>query len=104
MDNEHEKRLTETEARSKSNEHRLNEHDDRFGELERRQNDLGELVGTVKVLVDREERMENDVKEIKTDVKNLTAKPGQRWEALVEKIILAITAGIVGFFLSQIGL
>ncbi len=104
MDNEHEKRLTETEERSKSNTHRLDEHDERFSEMEKRQNDLGELVSTVKVLADREERMENDVKEIKGDLKDIKAKPGERWEALIEKIILAVTAGVVGFFLSQIGL
>ncbi len=97
MDLEHEKRLTEVESRSKSNMHRLDE-------VEKRQDDLDELVSTVKVLAIKEQNVENDVKEIKSDVKTLTNKPGQRWDGLVDKIFLTIAAAIVGFFLSKIGL
>ncbi|EGC8431273.1 hypothetical protein H9185_001152 [Listeria monocytogenes] len=97
MDLEHEKRLTEVEERSKSNTHRLDD-------MERRQDNLDDLVSTVKVLVVREEAVENDVKEIKNDVKSLTNKPGQRWDNLMDKIILVIASAIVGFILAQIGL
>lgn len=97
MDMEHERRLTEVEERSKSNTHRLDD-------MERRQDNLDELVGTVKVLAVREEAVENDVKEIKSDVKSLTSKPGQRWDNLVDKVILAIAAAVVGFVLAQLGL
>ena len=97
MDLEHEKRLTACEERSKSNSHRLEE-------VERRQDNLDELVGTVKTLADREQRVENDVKEIKADVKEINGKPGRMWESLVEKVIWAIVAGVIGFFLAQIGL
>ena len=97
MDLQHEQRLTEVEARSKSNAHRLDA-------MEKRQNNLDELVGTVKALAVREENMENDVKEIKSDVKELTGKPGKRWEAIVEKTIGLLVAAIVGFLLAKIGL
>lgn len=97
MDLEHEKRLTEVEERSKSNSHRLDD-------MERRQDNLDELVGTVKVLAVREENVENDVKEIKSDVKSLANKPAQRWDSLMEKIILTIAAAVVGFILAQIGI
>ena len=97
MDLEHEKRLTEVEARSKSNAHRLDD-------VERRQNNLDELVGTVKTLADREQRVENDVKEIKADVKEINGKPAKMWESLVEKVIWAVVAGVIGFFLARIGL
>ena len=97
MDLEHERRLTEVEERSKSNTHRLDE-------VEKRQDTLDELVGTVKVLATREEVVESDVKEIKSDVKNLTLKPAKRWDSLVEKIIMTVTAAIVGFLLAKIGL
>ena len=91
-----EHRLTEVEGRSKSNTHRLDE-------LERRQDNLDDLVSTVKVLAVREEAVENDVKEIKNDVKSLTSKPGKMWESMVEKIILTIAAAVIGFILAQIG-
>lgn len=97
MDFEHEKRLTEVEERSKSNSHRLDD-------VERRQDNLDDLVSTVKVLAVREENVETDVKEIKSDVKSLTSKSGQRWDSLVDKIILTVAAAIVGFILAQIGL
>ena len=92
-----EHRLTEVEERSKSNTHRLDD-------LEQRQNDLDELVGVVKVLADREGRVEEDVREIKSEVKTLTAKPGQKWEKLWEVILTVVAGAVVGFILAKIGL
>lgn len=97
MDLDHEKRLTEVEERSKSNSHRLYE-------VEKRQDNLDELVSTVKVLAVREENVESDVKEIKSDVKSLTSKPGQRWDSLVEKVLMMVVAAVVGYILAQVGL
>ena len=97
MDFEHEKRLTEVEERTKSNTHRIDD-------LEKRQDNLDELVGTVKVLAVREENVETDVKEIKNDVKSLTNKSGQRWDGLVDRIIMTIVAAIVGFILAKFGM
>lgn len=92
-----EHRLTVVEDRSKANEHRIDN-------LEKRQDNLDELVSTVKVLAVREENVENDVKEIKTDVKALNEKPAKKWEGLVDKIILTIAAAVIGFLLSKIGM
>ena len=97
MDLDHERRLTGVEERAKSNSHRLDE-------VEKRQDNLDELVSTVKVLAVREESVENDVKEIKTDVKKLTDKPGQRWDGMISEIIKLLIAGVVGFALSRIGM
>ena len=96
MDMEHERRLTEVEQRSKSNMKRLDD-------IERRQDNLDELVSTVKVLAVREEQVESDVKEIKSDVKNLTAVPGKRWESLIEKVITVLVGGILGYALTHLG-
>ena len=96
MDFEHEKRLTEIEERPKSNSHRIDS-------LEKRQDNLDELVGTVKVLAVREENVETDVKEIKSDVKSLTGKSGKLWDGMVEKIIMLVVAAVIGFILAKIG-
>lgn len=96
MDLEHEKRLTEVEARSKSNAHRLDA-------VEEKQNDLSELVGTVKVLATKEAQVEADVKEIKDDVKILTNKPGKRWELIVTESIKLLVVAILGFLLAKLG-
>jgi predicted nucleic acid-binding Zn-ribbon protein len=89
-----EHRLTEVEDRSKSNQHRLDE-------LEKRQDNLDDLVSTVKVLAVREETVENDVKEIKEDVKKLAFKPGQMWDSLVKQVVTALVAALVGYFVAQ---
>ena len=97
MDLQHEERLTKVEERSKSNSHRLDE-------MEKRQDNLDDLVSTVKVLAVREENVENDVKEIKNDVKSMKDKPGQRWDNLIDKIIWAVAAAVIAFLLARIGL
>ena len=97
MEKEFEHRLTEVEERSKSNKHRLDS-------MEKRQADLEELTSTVKVLAVREEAVESDVKEIKSDVKSLTSKPGKRWDNLVTQIISIIVAALAGFIMAKIGL
>lgn len=92
-----EHRLTEVEERSKSNSHRLDE-------VEQRQDNLEKLTSTVEVLAVREKNVEADVKEIKTDVKNLSDKPGKRWDNFVDKIMWAVAAALIAYFLSKIGL
>ena len=96
MEIEFEHRLTEVEERSKSNKHRLDE-------VEKRQDNLDDLVSTVKVLAVREENVENDVKEIKSDVKSLTGKPAKKWDNLVNQVISILVAGVVGFILAKFG-
>ena len=96
MESVDEHRLTSIEDKVESNTNRINE-------LEKRQDDLDELVSTVKVLAVREENVENDVKEIKSDVKSLTSKPGKRWDSLIDKIIITIAAAILGFILARLG-
>ena len=97
MDVQFEHRLTTVEDRSKSNTKRLDD-------MEKRQDDLDELVSTVKVLAVREEAVENDVKEIKNDVKSLTGKPAQRWENLITQLITIVVAAVAGFILAKVGL
>ena len=97
METKIEHRLTEVEVRSKNNEERIEA-------VEKRQDNLDELVSTVKVLVNREERVEEDVREIKTDVKSLTEKPAKRWDTMVDKIMWAVLAAIIAFLLAKVGL
>ena len=96
MDLDHERRLTEVEQRSKSNTHRLED-------VEKRQDNLDKLVSTVEVLAVKETNVENDVKEIKNDVKSLTQKPAQRWESIVAEIIKLLVAALFGLLLAKTG-
>ncbi len=97
MDIQHAEQLAKVTELAENNSRRLDD-------VEKRQDNLDELVGTVKVLAVREKQVEADVKEIKNDVKSLTSKPGQRWETLVTQIITLLAAAIVGFVLAKIGL
>jgi predicted nucleic acid-binding Zn-ribbon protein len=97
MEIEYEHRLTAVEDRSKSNA-------DRLDAVEKRQDNLDDLVSAVKVLDVREKNVEKDVSEIKADVKTLTNKPAKRWDDLVDKAIMLLAGGIIGWILTQIGL
>lgn len=87
----------DNEQRSKSNQHRIEQ-------LEERQENLDKLVSSVAVIAEKQNRMEADVGDIKRDVKALTEKPGKRWDGIVDKIISAIIAAIMGYALARIGL
>ena len=97
MDMEHEHRLTEVEDRSKSNTRRIDK-------LEKQQGEFVELVTSVKVLAEREQNVENDVKEIKNEVKILTSKPGKRWDSFVEKVHFAVVGAVMGYLFMKLGL
>lgn len=42
--------------------------------------------------------------EVTAVVKTLEAKPGKRWESIVEKAIWAVAAAVIAFLLARIGL
>lgn len=90
MDLDHEKRLTAVEDRAKSNTHRLED-------VEKRQDNLDELVASVAVFAKEQEHIQQDVQEIKADVKALTDKPGKRWEGLVDKVLLVLAGAFVAW-------
>ena len=88
-------KVAEIEQRSKSNTHRLDK-------VEERQDNPDKLVSSVEVLATRQETVETDVKEIKSDVKALTERPANRWDGIVDKLIWLAVSGAVGFLAAQI--
>ena len=78
-------RLAEAEQRARANTRRIEK-------LEQQQENLNKLVTAVEVLAAREKGVETDVKEIKTEVKAINARPGKRWDSMVDKL-LAVLAG-----------
>lgn len=85
------------DERSKSNENRIEA-------VEKKQSEITDLIVAVKSIANREERLEGDVKEIKSDVKSLKEIPAKRWEAVVEKIVLVIVGAIIAFILGRVGI
>ena len=85
-------KLTEVEARCKSNTHRLDN-------VEKRQNALDKLAESIGRMDERQNAMDTDVKEIKADVKTITQKSVKRWDGIVDKALwLLIGAAIAALF------
>ena len=97
MDLEHERRLTAVENRSKSNAHRIDK-------LEKTTEAINNLATSMKVMVVKQDEVVNTVSKLDEKVSMLEAKPGKRWDALVDKVIWAVVAAVVGFLLARIGL
>ena len=85
-------------------EHRVTELETRVDIMEGRQDNLDKLVTSVVSMTKEQEHIKADVTEIKTNVKELTAKSGRRWDDLVDKIVWALLAAVITFFLARIGL
>ena len=97
MDDGIQAKIVEIDQRSKSNTHRIND-------LEEDNRALHALATSVEVLATKQDTIESTVQEIKTDVKELKAVPGSKWEALVKAVLTAIVAGLVGFALAHAGI
>ena len=85
------------DARCKSNQHRIDE-------LEADNKALHQLATSVEVLATKQETIESNVNEIKTDVKALKALPASRWEGLIKAAVTAIGSGLGGYALALAGL
>ena len=97
MDDGIQAQIAALDARCKSNTHRIDD-------LEADNKALHQLATSVEVLATKQETIEENVTEIKTDVKALKALPASRWEGLIKAFVTAIVAGLVGWALAQIRL
>ena len=97
MDDGIQAKIVEIDQRSKSNTHRIDD-------LEEDNRALHTLATSVEVLATKQDTIESTVQEIKTDVKELKAVPGSKWEALVKAAVTAIVGALVGFALAHAGI
>lgn len=97
MDLEHERRLAETEARSKSNTKRLDE-------LEHTTNTIQQMATSVAVLAEQIKTMNGNLTALTGKVNALEAEPAKKWHFVVEKSIYFFVGAVIAFVLSQVGL
>ncbi len=97
MDLEHEKRLADVENRAKSNTRRLDK-------LEESTEAINKLATSVQVMATKQDGMAETLERLDTKVEHIEAKPGKRWDSIVEKIILAVVAALIGALLAHFGL
>ena len=89
-------RLVETEARSKSNTHRLDEMDEKV-------DTLNGLATAVEVMAMEQKHQTETMAEIKTDVNTLGTKvdaiekkPAKRWDGMVDKFLYGLVGVLAG--------
>jgi len=46
----------------------------------------------------------HNMSDLSGKVEKIEAEPGNRWKTLVEKVILLVTAAVVGYILARVGL
>lgn len=97
MDLEHERRLAETESRSKSNTKRIDE-------LERTTTTIQQLATSVAVMAEQMRTMNGNLASLTNKVETLEAEPAKKWRFVVEKVIYFVVAAVAGFVLAQVGL
>ena len=83
--------------RAKSNTRRIDK-------LEERADKNDELIKSVAVLAEKQSEMESSLGEIKTDIKSIKDKPGKRWDSIVEKALLAVVTGLIGYIFIRLGI
>ena len=86
-------RLAEAEQRARANTRRIEK-------LEQQQENLNKLVTAVEVLAAREQGVETDVKEIKTDVKTITQKSGRRWDAMIDRVLYVLIGAALSLLMT----
>ena len=90
-------KLAETEARSKSNTHRIDK-------LEQSTEAINRLAPSVKVMATKQDPMNDNLDKIDGKVEQIEAEPGKRWKSVVEKVTLLVVAAVVGYILARVGL
>ena len=95
LDIEH--RLTEVEARTKSNTHRLDK-------LEESTEAINRMAISIEKMAMKQDTMNGSINKLTTDVETLKAEPAKRWKFVVEKAIYIVVAAVVGFILAKVGL
>lgn len=97
MDKNDVKLITEINERSKSNEKRLDEHDTKIAKL------TDVYIALTKVS-DKVNIIDDDVKEIKSDLQDIKEKPTKRYEQVVGYILSALVGVIITLVFAKIGL
>ena len=91
------KKLQEIDDRSKSNTHRLNK-------LEESTETLNRLAASMEVMAEKQDRVADTVDKLDGKVTAMEQKPGKRWDAIVEKVIMLIVGAVMACIFTKVGL
>ena len=92
-----ERRVTENEARSKSNMKRIDK-------LEDVVESIHDLAKCMERMTLQQAQMGDNLTKLTGDVETLKAEPGKKWRFVVEKAIYFIVGGVMAVILAKVGL
>lgn len=75
----------------------------RIEKAERLTDSVNELALSVRDLVNAQQTTDKKLTGLCSDVAEMKAKPGKRWEALAMDVLKVIVGGVVGFLLVKLG-
>lgn len=87
-------RLVETEARSKSNTHRLDKIEKEFEALNKLATAMEVMANEQKHIAETITTMEDNLDTLEKAVKTIEEKPAKRWDGMVEKFIYGIVGAL----------
>lgn len=93
MDLEHERRLTDVEAKADRNEGRIKK-------LEESHEALHQLATSVAVMAEKQETMNSNVEKLTEKVDSIEGKPAERWDKLISTIIGALAGAVIAWIAS----
>ena len=97
MNEEQLKTLVECEQRSKSNQKRIDR-------LEENYDALNKLTTSVEVMATKMDTMSQSLEQVNTRLAEQEAKPGKRWEAVVEKVLFLAIGAVMAYLFAKFGL
>lgn len=74
----------------------------RIADLEGEVRDIRTLTAAMARVDEKVDDLRGDVEEIKSDVKDITARPGKKWDKLVAAVIGAVGSALVASLLALI--
>ena len=89
-------KLAETEARSKSNTHRLDKIEEDFDALNKLASAMEVMANEQKHQGEAVAEIKNDVTALGTKVDAIEKKPGKRWDGMVDKFLYGLVGVLAG--------
>lgn len=102
--NEYIERLVQVEQRSKSNTKRLDEKESKDKEQDNRISALSDVYIALTKVNDKIDNLENNMSEIKNDVKDIKARPEKRYEQIWGYVIGGMITAVISFILTYLKL
>lgn len=87
-------KLTEVEARSRSNTHRLDKMEEEFEVLNKLATAMEVMANEQKHIAETVSTMEDNLDTLKKEVKTIEEKPAKRWDGMVDKFIYGIVGAL----------